>query len=349
MNKTIKVETLRNFFHLACLTLSGTLIIYWIYEFSLNKDLCSISYKRYHDTNEDSYPLLSLCFKNFISESELQKQNPPIKLSSYLDFLKGNSFDSNLSNIDYKSITKNISDYLIKYFVEERDVFGPKWVSKNKDLFELSYVGRWSHSLAFLTCHSLKIQQKSNFKLIQIFLSNSIFPNKTRNPENGMITVLHYPNQILSSGNPIRWSWSRRENYNKFVMRFKVDNIEVIKRRNKARQPCHENWKHYDDAVLEEYLSKTGCRLSFHKMDANLSLCSNASGAAKDVWMNSPSIEMTNNIQPCRSMIKMDYRFEETYIAHEIEKSEQRDELEHAFSIKLSFNNPYFKEITQER
>ena len=132
-------------------------------------------------------------------------------------------------------------------------------------------------------------------------------------------------------------------------MRFKVDNIEVIQRRNKAQKPCHEHWKHYDDAVFEKYLSTMGCRLPFHKMGSKLSLCSNTSGAAKEVWKNSPSIKNTDNIQPCKSMIKIDYRFEESSIEHEAEQSEQKDELEHAFAVKLSFPNPYFKEITQER
>ena len=349
MNQTNVIQYLRNLFEIGCTLVACTLAVYWIYEFGLNKDLCSIDYRMYHDYDEDYYPSLSLCFPNFIDDHKLKEKLPQSNLSEYLSFLKGDVFDPNLLKIDFQSIATNVSDYLIKYIIDYRNQ-NMETLGTNKSLVAVTYNGNlWDH---FVTCFSLNTPQEAQLEYLRVFLKNSMFPNQIRKPEKGMFSILHYPNQILLPGNPMKWSWQRREKYEKFTMRFKVDNMEVIRRRNKAQRPCQENWMDYDNSVLKEYLNGVGCRMPFH--DANiikLPLC-NKSESIKKVWSEAPSLASlgkSKNIPPCKSMVKIGYRFDEGDLVTKNKQSEDSWKFRsNQFAVLLSYN-PYFKEIVQER
>ena len=125
-------------------------------------------------------------------------------------------------------------------------------------------------------------------------------------------------------------------------MRYEVDNIAIIRRRNKPQQPCYKNWKNYDNAILENNLKSVGCRLPFQNVHIRLPLC-NTSQSMKEAWTNSPELEYGQNIQPCRSMIKISYRFDETNIRDIWEKFND------IFMLHLAFRNPFFTEITLNR
>ena len=151
----------------------------------------------YLDTEEDTFPLLSICFEDFLSEENLRQQNPYTNVSQYLNFLKGNVFESKLLEVEYIKSTKNISKYLISYSVLTRNG-EQKNASATEDLLKLSFIGSWWGD--FLTCYSFNVQQNAQIPVQQIHLNSSIFPNSRRNTEKGLYSVLHYRNQILLPG-----------------------------------------------------------------------------------------------------------------------------------------------------
>ena len=336
--KIFSTKILIRIFNIICLAVAVALIIYWLYEFSLNKDVSSIDYKRYHDTDNDQYPLLSLCFKNFLSNKKLKQQNTRTNKSEYLDFITGNYFKSQLLEIDFQNVSKNISEYIIGSYFNKKD--GRKEYHGDKNLLDLSFVGKWTDK--FMTCYSLRTPRNLKFRITSILLNSTIFPRRRRNPEKGMFSIFHYPNQIILPGNPMKKSWAERERYDRFIMRYEVDNVAIIRRRNKPQQPCHINWKNYDNAILENYLKPVGCRLPFQNVHITLPLC-NTSQSMKEAWTNSPELEYGQNIQPCRSMLHLGYRFDETNIKDIWEKFDD------VFILKLAFPNPFFREITLNR
>ena len=333
--KIFSAKILIRIFNIICLAVAVVLIIYWMYEFSLNKDVSSIDYKRYHESDDDQYPLLSLCFINFLSAKKLEQQNPRTNKSEYLNFIRGNYFEAQLLEIDFQNVSKNISNYIIGYYLIKED--GRKEYHGDKNLFDLSFVGKWWDK--FITCYSLSPPQNSQFRIISILLNNAIFPQRRRNPEKGMFSVFHYPNQIILPGNPMKMSWPERERYHKFIMRYDVDNVAKIRRRNKPQQPCDTNWKNYDNAIIENNLKFVGCRLPFQNVHIRLPLC-NTSQSMKKAWTNSPELAYAQNIQPCKSMIKIGYRFDET---------NTNGKLVDIFTLQLAFPNPFFREITLDR
>ena len=88
-----RIECLQNIFHVLCIIAASSLITYWLYAFSLNEDLCNVYYKNYRENKADKFPILYIW--------------------TYIDFLKGKSFNSELLNIGYNDL-KMI--YLITLF-----------------------------------------------------------------------------------------------------------------------------------------------------------------------------------------------------------------------------------------
>ena len=92
-------------FRALCIAIATSLIIYFIYLYSLNEDLCSIDYKVYHDNKQDVYPTLSLCFINSFSDVERNIQDNNISAKEYLEFLKGNHFDTKMLKVNYNAFS----------------------------------------------------------------------------------------------------------------------------------------------------------------------------------------------------------------------------------------------------
>ena len=108
-------------FRILCFASALALTSYWTYVFILDKDLCTIEYKKYYTGERDVFPVLSFCIKNPVSRKKLEVVNPNINVSSYLNYLNGQAFDSNMSEIEYSSVIPNASDFpFIDIFFQKR-------------------------------------------------------------------------------------------------------------------------------------------------------------------------------------------------------------------------------------
>ena len=67
-------EKLISSYQYICWFATIAIIIYCIYIFILNEDLCTIDYKTYYEEKMDVFPELSFCLKNaIVSRKILQK------------------------------------------------------------------------------------------------------------------------------------------------------------------------------------------------------------------------------------------------------------------------------------
>ena len=95
----ILIKKLHLGFNMICLGAAIAMTSYWVYMFALDEDLCTIEFQKFYDKTKDSYPALSVCFKNSISNEKIMHYNKSIKASSYLKFLRGEVFDPNMLTI----------------------------------------------------------------------------------------------------------------------------------------------------------------------------------------------------------------------------------------------------------
>ena len=332
-------KTVAFIFHCACLVATVSVIVYWIYMFSLNEDISLVEYKRYYEKKADVFPALSLCFRNPFSLTKLEQAG--LNHTSYFNFLNGEEMSPKIKSIDYNSITMNVSVNIINYWISFHDESSQTYevADSTKSLLVNSFNGFWKES--FYGCYKLEIPHDMNIKFYSIQLKNSIFPDGRRPLHYYFFTLIHYPNQLLASLGTIRYNWAERITNSTYDMKFKVDNVQAIRRRNKIDQPCDENWKYYDDTVLAEHTQKIGCRAPYQESRKGERLCSTKSEMKRSRFFLRS--DLNGMLQPCKTLQKVRYEYSE----YDLSTTENADT--NSFWIGLMFFDPYFMEITQTR
>ena len=165
-----------------------------MYMFSLNEDTSLVEYKHYYDQKTDIFPALSMCFKNPFSRTKLGQASAGLNHTSYFKYLNGDEMSSEIKSIHYKSITMNISDNIISYWMEFQDG-STQWyevADGTKSLFVNSYNGFAGTSAGkrFYGCYKLQIPDDKQILYFSIQLRNSIYIERKR-PHNNFLTLLH--------------------------------------------------------------------------------------------------------------------------------------------------------------
>ena len=124
-------------------------------------------------------------------------------------------------------------------------------------------------------------------------------------------------------------------------MRFKVDKVDYIHRRNKISKPCHDDWKHYDDVVLGEHTRKIGCRAPYQGTSKAVRLCSTKAEIKQSRFFLRS--DLNGMLQPCKTLQKVRYEYSES----DLSTTEWGDT--NSFWIGLKILDPYFMEVKQTR
>ena len=120
--------------------------------------------------------------------------------------------------------------------------------------------------------------RQARTKCFSFDLSSHVVPDKRQKPERSKkisaftftiksiaslnITLLyfaHYPNQLMRSS-PLTVEHLKHVGVisgNVMVKQFRLDNLEVIRRRNTFQAPCYENSKNWDQYVISQMLDRT--------------------------------------------------------------------------------------------
>ena len=108
-------EVISSTFKSLCYIATISVILFWMHKcYYQDDDLCLVDYFSIKE-DEVSLPVLSLCFENRFSEEKLKKISPNLNVSYYLEYLKGNVIDENLTRVDYEDVSFKLSDYLVSY------------------------------------------------------------------------------------------------------------------------------------------------------------------------------------------------------------------------------------------
>ena len=129
--------------------------------------------------------------------------------------------------------------------------------------------------------------------------------------DGGFQTAFHYPMQYYRSYGTWKYQWesisSKKLGNIKcsgFYMRFHIREIEVLKRRNKPREACNENWQIDDHNVTLKLSNVVGCRLFYQQNQMNnLSLCSNANNIKKILTPTHDELRVTPD--PCQEIKRL--------------------------------------------
>ena len=267
--------------------------------------------------------------------------NDDITLESYLDFLQGKYFSTNMTNIIHKNVLLNISNYVERYWIEWRNGTSKLFtmLQEPRELFRSSYSGFWLSS--FYNCYSLQIPGDKAIMVLQVELKTTIFPLGVRDRNYSTLTLVHTQNQLLTAGQTLKFMFPVRKANDSYAMRFKIKGVEMIKRRNKRSKRCHENWENYDSAILEEHARRVGCTPPYHDPIDNIPVCSTKDQIKESVF--NLRFDGYGTHPPCEGIEKIYYSFEEDDM--EGTAWEKRG----YFWLGPFIYDPKFKEIVQKR
>ena len=161
-------------FRVICVACTGSMIVFWIYKYSLNLDLCLVDFKAYFETEDDVYPLLSLCFREPFVIAKLKEYGPDVDSNSYLEYLKGQNFTLNSKNISYDKVTINLNNYTTGYYIQWTNgsyAYYPN--NDNKQLLDVSFNGFWFD--VFYKCFSIDMPLDKNTQGFAVKFRNDIF------------------------------------------------------------------------------------------------------------------------------------------------------------------------------
>ena len=320
---------------------AGTIsvIFYWIYLFSLNEDVTGLHYKTYYHDESSVFPMLSLCFRNPFNETKLKKMKPNINAESYLNFLEGKNYSTEMWEHDYEDIIFNISKHLSSYWIEWRNG-SSKAYSLTTDyipIFSLTFSGFSNNR--FYSCHGMQAMNDVRIHKFFVLLENDIFPSKIRPVIYDFLVFLHYPNQLLRSTNTKRWSWPERKTDETYEMEFSVSGTEIVKSRYKSKQKCNEDWDKHDSIVLRKHSQNVGCRAPYQNQD--IRRCS----TRNEMKMSRFALRFDEygTVPPCVAMEKISYSYIESELSDTIWKDRGK------VWIGIQHQSERFKEIVQIR
>ena len=205
-----------------------------------------MEFKYYYEDKKDVLPMLSLCLRDPFDEQTLYSHVPALNVSSFLNVLQGKELNSTLVDIDYKSLIKNISDYVEPDFAGFRNGSD---LYIHPDYSELPYyekskfdtgLGR-INSLAvfkdyrFYNCYGLSIPHDRTIQEFYFRVKSTIFMSGFRSRRYSLMTIIHYPNQMLYTTHTLKYAWPQeRQKNDSYIMRFKISGVEVVRRQQSS-------------------------------------------------------------------------------------------------------------------
>jgi len=328
-------------YDVVCWASTISVIFYWIYLFTLNEDLTGLHYKTYYSDESSAYPILSLCFKNPFVETKLKRMNPNISMETYLNFLEGKNYSTEMWEHDHEDIVLDISKYVSSYWIEWRNG-SSKTYSLATDyipIFSLTFFGFWRQR--FYGCYGIQAVNDVRVHKFSVLLENDIFPSKIRPKKYDFMVLLHYPNQLLRSANTIRYSWKERKSDGTYDMKFSVKGTEIVKSRYKSKQKCNHDWNKHDSIVLRKHSQNVGCRAPYQNQDNTIRRCS----TRNEMKMSRFALRYDEygTVPPCVAMEKIWYSFTEYDLSNTVWEDKGK------FWVEIQHQSEKFKEIVQMR
>jgi len=298
----------------------------------------------YFDTNDDVFPLLSMCFKQSFSKNSITESGFSFNGLNYEKYLKGEYFDDSMSKIDYDSVSTNLSSFVISYQVKYNNGSEVWDTTSNISWKKPYHTASWnSWGSDIVKCFGLEITDKNVFNL-GIIIKRDIFPGRIRQHDRGFAVLLHYPNQILVSISTVLRQWTRRNRSTNYWMDFNVKGMEVSVNRFKPRSGnCIPQWNNFDEMSLEDHIKSVGCRTPYQPKTYRLPVCNSTEKMKK-----AQTFLDTKRIHPCREITHIDYQMVEADQGN-TRIYAQGKKWRYWFGVVLRFLNYRFKKIITKK
>ena len=250
-----------------------------------------------------------------------------------------------LVDVDGEDVTINLDDHLIDTCITS---------SRLSKCEAKGHITSHIYPLGISKCFAFHYTYPQRIWEAAIWLKSSIFPNGIRPPFWRFVVQIVYPNQVLRVSEEMG-QWPARNNASgPYAMYFRIQGVEVLKRRNKYGSECYD-WKNYDSIAMEDVLSDVGCRPFKLKSFNAYPPCDTKEKMAR---IHEQLVRMLSNepnlAPPCIEIQKLQItqKEEEANAIREQEYVGLNASLENVdgwFRVSIVFPDNTFKEIRQSR
>ena len=345
-------HVIRYVFKCLCIVATGFLVGMWIYRYSLDEDTSVIESRLYFDSEDDLFPVMSMCFNQVFNDSLLKQYGIDSTGMEYRNFVLGQYFQEDMGKINYNLVSTNLSEFILSYEVNFQNG-SSQWDTKlpSHSWLRLNPSHSWESWGRLLKCFTLEIGYRGvNF--VRLYFKRDVFQDRIR-PNSGEFAVLfHYPNQMFTSKHTLTRQWTPIDNTSNYWMSFNIKRMEAILNRYKRhRNNCVQNWKNYDNYVLGERIKSVGCKTPDQHTNLFWPICNNTEKMKKARI----HLKTSPNLRPCREIESLDYQigdsvatFQSTEVLETFLKFPRKD-WNNWFSIVIRFLNPRFKLTVQKK
>jgi len=266
-----------------------------------DEDLCLVEYKTFRSANDVELPHASLCFEDPFDEHKLNVLGTTTE--AYREHLAGKGLNDSLTNINYKDVVFKFGDYYNGTYLSYKDgtqgnVVGGVVTSR----ITAFYYGM------FMICYGIDINHP---RIHDVFYAGHSFSRDTLLQDfmssRKIFAVVHYPNQIVLASNVKLVSFDINGTYGEDIG-IAISKAEVVKRRNKATDPCVVQWRNWNELALSKYIVDIGCVPPYLEKHETFPICSTMGELKR--WSNIIStMKNQQDYLPCQQMPRIDYDF----------------------------------------
>lgn len=268
-------------FKVFCMSVVFVMISYWLIKFLQDEDVCLVDYKPIKVANNIHYPEVSLCFQY------LGPLNEPI------------------CKINFTHVSINMTQYYLKTAVVWKN--GSISLVKGAKSY-LSFSG-FKYGM-FLKCFSILTPNLDwgEVKFIDHMYSIELYMNHFHPSSGGVVARIHQPNQFLHTDDA-QYLSSDMDVSKGVSLGILMTSFEVLKRRNKVKEPCVTNWNEFDEIYTNEHIAQFGCSPSYFQPSVHFPICSDKGTIENSRFEVSRIRSKPSYFPPCQGMSKIDYEF----------------------------------------
>ena len=330
-------------FRCICIIVTFVVIGSWLHRYTLDKDMTVIETASYFDTQNDMFPMLSICFQQYFNDIVFEEMGFRFTGEEYEKYLRGEEyFGDEMSKLDYHSISTNLSQYVITYNVRYQNGTlhwdMPLHISWKQPYHTITLNG----GRHLVKCFGLEITDGEVFHLA-ILMKRDIFPDRIRPSNRGFEVIFHYPNQALNAIHTLLNQWKKRDKITNYCIEFNVRGFEVDIHRYKSRlHNCVRDWKNYDYLMLEEDIRSVGCKAAYHPKSLRWPICNTKEK------MSAVQTTLLKRAHPCREIETINYQMVENGVGNKPIKMQGKS-WKHYFAVVLRFLSPRFKKTIAKK
>ena len=137
------------------------------------------------------------------------------------------------------------------------------------------------------------------------------------------------------------WPQNRKSDES-YLMRFDINGVEFLRRRDKRSRPCGDFWADYDNEIKTKHSVDIGCLLPYLYLAKNITPCNDKTQMKNIFYMRFDDYAV---LPPCQTMKMIYYSFTERTL--DVKKVTWAKKGSFILGISISEDN--FKEITQTK